>query len=213
MNRSKACWLQQQEIGTNKFNMSLIKRVSKLLDNFHQVFSKSLHDPRASELAFVGVQLKLPEIKHENAILERSILWNTPKHRKTLEKRNMEKYGAKDWGTWKLHERNKKIRVDNKTGEYFEFGRLAPETYKKVMAETAEIQKRIAKAFSPFKPKDKEVIVLYEGENDDKVIKDGKRVIEMEKPRPKFFSANLMQKAIVSEEKSSRTTVKPSGLG
>jgi len=33
-----------------------------------------------------------------------------------------------------------------------------------------------------------------------------------EKERPSFFSSNLMQKAIVSDEKSSRTTVKPANL-
>ena len=46
------------------------------------------------------------------------------------------RYGMKEWGTWKPYVKNKKIRVDYITGEYFESGRLAPETYKKVMAET-----------------------------------------------------------------------------
>jgi hypothetical protein len=31
---------------------------------------------------------------------------------------------------------NHKIRVDHKTGEYFELGKLAPETYRMVMEET-----------------------------------------------------------------------------
>ena len=67
------------------------------------------------------------------------------------------RYGIKEWGTWKPYVKNKKIRVDYITGEYFESGRLAPETYKKVMAETREIQKKMKEAFSPFLPKDKEI--------------------------------------------------------
>ena len=47
--------------------------------------------------------------------------------------------------------------MDYLTGEYFESGRLAPETYRKVMAETREIQKKMKEAFSPFLPKDKEL--------------------------------------------------------
>ena len=58
------------------------------------------------------------------------------------------------------------------------------------------------------------IAVLYENETHDDTIKDDKmRIIEMEKPRPQVFSSNLLQKTIVSHEKSSSTTVKPSGLG
>ena len=37
---------------------------------------------------------------------------------------------------------NKKIRVDGKTGEYFELGRLAPKTFDRIMQETKAIQVR-----------------------------------------------------------------------
>ena len=58
------------------------------------------------------------------------------------------------------------------------------------------------------------IAVLYENETHEDSIKDDKmRIIEMEKPRPQVFSSNLLQKTIVSQDKSSSTTVKPSGLG
>ena len=192
--------------------MALIARISRVLTDTRQMLLEVFRDPRYPQLALVGAQQKLPLIDEgENSLLERSIVWNTPKRRKTVEKRTMKKYGIKEWGTYKLFERNKKIRVDHRTGEFFEFGRLAPEAYKKVMAETLAIQKKMKDAFG-FDPKDKEVVVLYKDERDENAVKDGKRVIEMEKERPSFFSANLMQKAIVSNEKSSRTTVKPANL-
>jgi len=139
--------------------MSLLNKISKLVSNSHQNLVKLFYyDPRIPELALVGAQMKLPEIQRDEIdLLDQSILWNTPKKRKTTEKRMKARYGMKEWGTWKPYVKNKKIRVDYITGEYFESGRLAPETYKKVMAETMEIQKKMKEAFSPFLPKDKEL--------------------------------------------------------
>ena len=45
-----------------------------------------------------------------------------------------------NWGTGKFITKNNKIRVDHRTKEFFELGRLAPETYKKVMEETKAIK-------------------------------------------------------------------------
>ena len=40
----------------------------------------------------------------------------------------------------------------------------------------------------------KEVVFLYEGEEDERTKHDGKYVVEMKKPRPCWFSENLLQK-------------------
>ena len=40
---------------------------------------------------------------------------------------------------------NRKIRVDEKTGEYFESGKLAPKAYARIMDETAAIKVSIQK--------------------------------------------------------------------
>ena len=64
--------------------MTLLNRISKLVSNSHQNFVKLFYDPRIPELALVGAHMKLPEIQRdENDLLDRSILWNTPKKRKT----------------------------------------------------------------------------------------------------------------------------------
>ena len=41
---------------------------------------------------------------------------------------------------------NRKIRVDEKTGEYFESGKLAPKAYARIMEETAAIKVSIQKS-------------------------------------------------------------------
>lgn len=62
-------------------------------------------------------------------------------------------------------------------------------------------------------PVDKEVVVLYDGENGEqsKEFWNGKRIVEMKKPRPVWFSKNLMQKS--TEPAATTTEVKPNDLG
>lgn len=62
-------------------------------------------------------------------------------------------------------------------------------------------------------PVEQEVVVMYDGEKDSKPEEfwQGKRIVEMEKPRPQWFTDNLLQK---STQKGAETTdVKPSELG
>ena len=138
-----------------------------------------------------------------------SIFWTTPRNRRTLEKRWKRRFGAPNWGVHFGPRINKKIRVDHKTGEYFEIGKLAPVTYKKVMDETRKIQQRMADSFGVGVPKDQETLVLYKGEE-----KGGMKghVVEMEHERPSFFSQNLLQKEY-GKPGGSQETVRPSGLG
>ena len=107
---------------------------------------------------------------------------------------------------------NRKIRVDEKTGEYFESGKLAPKAYARIMDETAAIKARVSSTFGFGKPVDKEVIVRYQNDAKEAVNKS-KLVVEMEKERPPFFSKNLVQKARTGSNQESNTTVRPSGLG
>lgn len=62
-------------------------------------------------------------------------------------------------------------------------------------------------------PVENEVVVLYEGEKDGKTDEfwEGKRVVEMEKPRPQWFSKNLLQQT--TQQPATTSDVKPSDLG
>jgi len=61
-------------------------------------------------------------------------------------------------------------------------------------------------------PVDKEVIVLYEGEKAEQSTDDlkNKRIVEMKKPRPMWFTKNLLQKS--TQQLSETKEVKPSDL-
>merc|ERR1712080_71934 len=198
-----------------KLKMSIFHRFSRVISNYQQIMGQLFRDPRSPEFALIGgAQIKLPNSLVENDSMERAILWNTPKHRKTLEKRDRAKYGGKHWGSMKLMLKNQRIRMDNRTGEFFELGRLAPDSYKKAMEETRKIKDKVSEAFeNGLKPRNQEVRVLYKNETDEEAEKNGKRIIEMEKERPAFFSPNLMQKARTSSDSAKSTTVRPTGLG
>jgi len=135
-----------------------------------------------------------------------SALLNCPTHRRTWEKRAKRRFGMKEWGNSKLVPFNHKIRVDNETGEYYELGRLAPRRYREVMGETRVIQLGMMKGFGK-DPKDKEVEVLYQGEE----VEDGERLlVERDRPRPSWFSRSLLEKSHGDREASE--TVRPTGL-
>lgn len=84
--------------------------------------------------------------------------------------------------------------------------------YKKVIDETKEMQETIQNELQ-LSPVEKEVVVLYQGEKDGKPDEfwEGKRIVEMQKPRPPWFSKNLLQQT--TQQPATTSDVKPSDLG
>ena len=79
--------------------MSILNRFSRVFSSYQQILSQIFRDPRSPEFALIGgAQIKLPNNQNlvENDFMEKAILWNTPKHRKTVEKRDRAKYGGND---------------------------------------------------------------------------------------------------------------------
>uniref|UniRef100_A0A336L163 Large ribosomal subunit protein bL32m n=1 Tax=Culicoides sonorensis TaxID=179676 RepID=A0A336L163_CULSO len=138
-------------------------------------------------------------------------VWGVPKHRKTIEKRLKNRYGtpglANKMLTIKTH-----LRVCNNCGHHHEVGVLCPHCYEQIRKETELMQEKI-KSELKLDPVESEVIVLYDGEKGEKPDEfwKGKRIVEMEKPRPKFFSKNLMQKT--TQPPATTAAVKPDELG
>ena len=97
-------------------------------------------------------------------------------------------------------------------GHDCEAGVLCPHCYDKVRKETESIKDKIM-AKLKLNPVDSEVVVLYEGEKVDlsEQMWKGKRIVEMEKPRPQWFSKNLLQRT--TQPNSKTKAVKPDELG
>lgn len=84
--------------------------------------------------------------------------------------------------------------------------------YDKVRKETEQMQEKIQLELG-LDPVDKEVVVIYDGEKGEQPNEfwNGKRIIEMERPRPMWFSKNLIQKT--TQPAATTKEVKPNDLG
>lgn len=89
--------------------------------------------------------------------------------------------------------------------------RIAAFCYDKVRQETELMQDKIQEKLG-LDPIEKEVVVLYEGEKTSETVEDNVRkvIVEIRKPRPMWFTKNLLQKS--TQQSSDSKEVKPSEL-
>lgn len=139
-------------------------------------------------------------------------LWAVPKFRRSLEKRMKRRFGTPGMHE-KIHRAKEYLVECDYCGDFFEPKSICATCYNKVRTETNAIKDKIMKKIG-LKPDDKEIVVLYDGEKGETSSEfwNGKRIVEMEKPRPNWFSKNLMQKSTKEVEKATKT-VKPDELG
>lgn len=80
------------------------------------------------------------------------------------------------------------------------------------MDETKAMQDKIQETLK-LEPVEKEIIVVYDGEKDEKPAEywEGKRIVEMKKARPNWFSKNLLQQT--TQKPATTKDIKPSQLG
>ncbi|KAH8359943.1 hypothetical protein KR093_009747 [Drosophila rubida] len=184
--------------------------IKTILANFENLFS--LYKVPTPALALVVEQ-------HNNStkqgfslkdVIGDGFLWAVPKHRRSVEKRLNRKFGIPEY-VWKPLKEKRNLRSCVKCGHEHELGILCPFCYDKVRKETQLMQDKIQEQIGVV-PIDQEVVVLYDGENDlsSDALK-GNRVVEMQKPRPMWFTKNLLQKS--TQQSSETKEVKPSDLG
>lgn len=158
-------------------------------------------------------------------------LWAVPKHRRSVEKRLNRKFGYPEY-VWKPLKEKRNLRTCTKCGHDYELGllcrkflyyallkyvftcvyfRIAAFCYDKVRQETELMQDKI-QAKLGLDPIEKEVVVLYEGEKASETVEDHTRkvIVEIQKPRPMWFTKNLLQKS--TQQSSDSKEVKPSEL-
>ncbi|ETN68081.1 39S ribosomal protein L32, mitochondrial [Anopheles darlingi] len=185
----------------------LLRRlVDKLQGNLllleHHFFGGNQFPPGG--LALVGIEQRSVQQRRQcppsgsfslRDLLGDGILWAVPKHRRTVEKRHKRKYGSPEYKlkilTPKTH-----LRSCATCGSDHEVGVLCPTCYRQVRTETEQMQEKIQQELK-LDPVDREVVILYANEKEEQPAEfwQDKRIVEMEKPRPLWFSKNLLQKA------------------
>ncbi|XP_072758788.1 large ribosomal subunit protein bL32m [Anoplolepis gracilipes] len=143
-------------------------------------------------------------------ILNNGILWAVPKRRRTIEKRLSRRFGKEDY-CWKPPVAKTNLLICPNCGHNYEAGRLCGHCYEKVKVETEEMKAAIKKELG-LQPVEEDVIVLYDGEKDDKTHEFWKnqRVVEMPKKRPSWFHRNLLEPT--TQEPSDKKDIKPTHL-
>lgn len=161
---------------------------------------------------------KIGNNKSLKDIVSEAFLWAAPKSRRSLEKRMSRKFGFKEHGyVWKLHVPKTNLMMCSTCGHDHEAGKLCREylyiftmfkitfglkcfgfisdhCYTRVKTETTEMQEAIVNTLQ-LDPVEQDVVVLYEGEKQNKPQEYWKnqRIIELPKPRPAWFHSNLLQ--------------------
>uniref|UniRef100_A0A182JEV5 Large ribosomal subunit protein bL32m n=1 Tax=Anopheles atroparvus TaxID=41427 RepID=A0A182JEV5_ANOAO len=178
----------------------LINRLSNTLRMLEHCIFGGPRFPQG-QLALAYVDNSAPHAQASNAqkfslrdLIGDGLLWAVPKHRRTIEKRHKRKYGSPEYKL-KIFVPKTHLRSCATCGSDHEVGILCPTCYKKVRTETELMQEKIQQELG-LDPVDKEVVVLYDREKDEQPDEfwQGKRIVEMEKPRPMWFGKNLLQK-------------------
>lgn len=167
--------------------------------------------PPAALCFDLGVDPSQPLGSSLKDILNEGFLWAVPRNRRTIEKRLKRQYGN-PYYTSKILVPKKTLHVCNVCGDDHEIGVLCPTCYKKVIEETQAMQDAIQNELG-LKAVENEVVVLYNGEKNSTPSEyfEGKRIVEIDKPRPAWFSKNLLQST--TQQPATSTNIKPSDLG
>ncbi|XP_013190197.1 large ribosomal subunit protein bL32m [Amyelois transitella] len=196
----------------------MIPRVAQFINIMKQI-ERNIYNrvfggpPKEFSIVYVGDSNQTP-IRSKMSIKDiigDGILFAVPKFRRTVEKRLKRKFGSPDY-VWKMLEVKTNLKVCRDCGHHYESGRLCGNCYSKVKEETEEIKQKIQEKLGTG-PIEKDVIVLYEGDSTPEQPPEfwkGKRIIEMQKERPQWFSKNLLQKT--TQKPSDSTDVKPTDL-
>lgn len=143
-------------------------------------------------------------------LIGNGIFWAVPKHRRSIEKRLKRKFGVPKYD-WKPLRVKEHLRVCMQCGHDYEAGVLCPHCYNKVREETKQMQDEIQKELG-LDPVEKDIVVLYENEREhfkaDELV--GKRIVEIPRKRPPWFTQNLLQKS--TQQSSDSTEIKPNNL-
>ncbi|CAH1118967.1 unnamed protein product [Phaedon cochleariae] len=200
-------------------SVSLLTRVNFVVNRLKQSLINTFgHRYPPDGLCLAGIEINhLPQNAPSSPkwslkeIISEGFLWAVPKHRRSIEKRMKRKYGSPEY-VLKILTPRTDLKTCNVCGDDHEAGVLCPTCYKRVIEETKAMQEAIQSELK-LEPVEKEVVVLYEGEKNNKPEEffEGKRIVEMQKQRPAWFSKNLLQQT--TQKGATTTEVKPTDLG
>jgi len=153
------------------------------------------------------------EHEEKQDLKEEGFVWAVPKKRRSLQVRWCRNMGARDW-VWKMLEPKTNLRICETCGNHYEAKHLCRTCYEKIKKESEVIREAI-EAKLENRGEDQGVVVLYNNEKDkiDANAYKDQMLVEVSKPRPPWFSRNLLQKTTAAPDHETTTVVPKTNLG
>ncbi|XP_075678110.1 mitochondrial ribosomal protein L32 isoform X2 [Dermatophagoides pteronyssinus] len=165
-----------------------------------------------SPAAIQIVQLSLPGATSStsqstsiNELMQDGLLWGVPKKRRTAEKRLHRRFGVENYpDSAKILRTRNDLVVCERCGDHHEYYAICPTCYSKVKEETKRMQDQLRQQTNPLQPKEKDILFRYENEKNDESFTSQQQqqqkneffqIIDIDHPRPQWFSRNLMIKS------------------
>ncbi|XP_054162543.1 39S ribosomal protein L32, mitochondrial-like [Oppia nitens] len=124
-------------------------------------------------------------------------LWATPKRRLTLERRLVRRFGVEKYpDSSDIIRPKQNIIICDHCGHYHELHTICGNCYKRVKDETKVLLEKMKERINYFEPIDKEMEFRYENDKTNDKTTDNKRIVEVDRQRPDWFSQNLMTKSV-----------------
>ncbi|OWF39066.1 39S ribosomal protein L32, mitochondrial-like [Mizuhopecten yessoensis] len=178
-------------------NMSVFQRLQKAWKQLDSLFLRWT----VSQYQFLPALVGGPVVPEETDIIPsdnssflrelfggNGIMWishQTQRSRRSKEKRQTRRFG------YSFVEKRVKIHKDIvsclRCGSFHKLNTICGNCYDKVRQETDEMRKKMGDHLEYESPH-KEVAVIYEGEEDQQQKLHDKFIVQMDKPRPKWFS-------------------------
>lgn len=163
--------------------LSVIEKILKLSDAVSSAVARlgRVSQPHPAILFPVG----LPG--HDSREEDKGIVWAVPTRRVSLERRQMRRISHP---FFKIKPKDY-IKSCNVCGHFHLAHTICGNCYEKVKQETEKLRDEIANELK-LDPVESEVAVVYKGE---KPPESTRRIVEVERPRPAWFSQNLLTRS------------------
>jgi len=143
--------------------------------------------PALAEMA--NIERKCNSRDGEDNLLNKGFLWAVQTNRRSLERRLWRRIMHPFYQVKLRHD----LKACTDCGSLHEGHTVCGVCYEKVKMESKEIQDLMVEHWQ-WTPVDKDTVVKYQGETVTEEERKCKQIVELPRPRPKFFSDNLTQK-------------------
>ncbi|UXI17835.1 polycomb group protein Psc-like [Sarcoptes scabiei] len=135
-----------------------------------------------------------------NELMSDGFLWGVPKKRRTAEVRVRRRFGVENFpDTAKILRPRNDLVICERCGDHHEYYAICYTCYKVIKEETDKIRETMRKQSDPMQPKEKEIFFKYETDKFEEKDRSRFQVIDIDRPRPQWFSRYLLSRTITNE--------------